>query len=1039
MNTRNWSIRSKIIALVAVPLSALLALWIFATVLTVGPAFNLLSARTLLDTVGTPGEVLVADLQRERRLSVVYLSAKDGDGSALATQRSATDRSVAEFRSAASSDDAHDAASDLLRDRITQIFAALDGLPTGRGYIDRREIDAAGAQDLFNDVVNTAFKMFAATATFNDPRIDREIRALTTVGRGREWLSQADSLLAGAQAAGTFTGGQLGQLIEAIGTQRFLYSDAIADLPTDDRATYQRLVEGDAFVRLRQMQDALVLNSRTGAAPPVQAKTWQPAYDSAVQQLRAFELGATESLAGRAAPVAVGILLRLALAGILGLTAVVVSVLVSLRVGRSLIGRLIQLRADALRMADERLPAVVRRLQRGESVDVEAEAPPLEYGDDEIGQLGRAFTEVQRTAVQSAVDEASVRRGLNEVFLNIARRSQTLLHRQLALLDRMERRETEPQELEDLYRVDHLATRMRRHAEDLVILAGAAPGRGWRNPVPVVDVIRGAISEVEDYKRIDVSAVETSSVVGRAVGDVIHLLAELLENAASFSPPHTRVHVAGQVVPNGYAVEIEDRGLGMSAEAIADANRRLLEPPDFDPGDSARLGLFVVARLSARNGIRVQLRPSPYGGVTAVALIPADITMSGQGRPALTAGPSGPSGSWAGPTAGLIAPSPNGNGGQGGQGGPPGWPGRHSTVPAQSDGTMEHQPVPITAGPNGASIAAGSVAGHQPAGSTPAAGPTLNGTFSAGPQPPAPDAPVDTAAVLPARPAEDVGLARFSEQVEHRGTSTAAGPVSGAPVRGPHADGLTVDGLAQRRRTVPRPSAPGELPSPIPATVSDPAPANGHAAATSPVIELDDGLPRRVRQANLASQLRQPVVEPVAAAPTRSPDQVRSLMSALQSGTTRGRQAAEAATSAPDGGVKLSPVDWFTDAPPGSGPTPGVTWADAATAGFPVTRDDLASQEPASDGPASDGPASDGPASDGLVPDDLAPDRPAPDDPDRTAVQHGLPEPDEAVTVVHLGEIVPRLAADPDGDPSSRPTNLPTARLGEPAHPDKDA
>jgi hypothetical protein len=147
-------------------------------------------------------------------------------------------------------------------------------------------------------------------------------------------------------------------------------------------------------------------------------------------------------------------------------------------------------------------------------------------------------------------------------------------------------------------------------------------------------------------------------------------------------------------------------------------------------------------------------------------------------------------------------------------------------------------------------------------------------------------------------------------------------------------------------------------------------------------------------------------------------------MSALQSGTTRGRQAAEAATSAPDGGVKLSAVDWFTDAPPGSGPTPGVTWADAATAGFPVTRD---------------GSASDGSASDGPVPDDLAPDRPAPDDPDRTAVQHGLPEPDEAVTVVHHGEIVPRLAADPDGDPSSRPTNLPTARPGEPAHPDKDA
>ncbi len=212
--------------------------------------------------------------------------------------------------------------------------------------------------------------------------------------------------------------------------------------------------------------------------------------------------------------------------------------------------------------------------------------------------------------MQSAVEEASVRRGINEVFLNIARRSQTLLHRQLALLDKMERRETEPEELEDLYRVDHLATRMRRHAEDLVILAGAAPGRGWRNPVPVIDVVRGAISEVEDYKRVDIRGMQSSAVLGRAVGDVIHLLAELLENAASFSPPHTRVQVAGQVLPNGYAIEIEDRGLGMSAEAVEEANRKLLEPPDFDPADSARLGLFVVAQLANRHGIRVSLRPS---------------------------------------------------------------------------------------------------------------------------------------------------------------------------------------------------------------------------------------------------------------------------------------------------------------------------------------------------------------------------------------------------------------------------------------------
>src|SRR5215213_9691172 len=150
----------------------------------------------------------------------------------------------------------------------------------------------------------------------------------------------------------------------------------------------------------------------------------------------------------------------------------------------------------------------------------------------------------------------------------------------------------------DVCSSDLLATRMRRHAEDLVILAGAAPGRGWRNPVPLIDVVRGAISEVEDYKRIDIRSVETAAVLGRAVGDVIHLLAELLENATSFSPPQTRVEVSGHVLPSGYAVEIEDRGLGMSPQALDEANRKLIESPAFDPADSARLGLFVVAQLA---------------------------------------------------------------------------------------------------------------------------------------------------------------------------------------------------------------------------------------------------------------------------------------------------------------------------------------------------------------------------------------------------------------------------------------------------------
>ncbi|MEV1285515.1 nitrate- and nitrite sensing domain-containing protein, partial [Micromonospora sp. NPDC049679] len=623
--------------MVAVPIAALLALWIFATSLTVGPALGLLATQTMVDELIRPGELVVAELQKERRLAVIYL-AGHGELPALADQHARTDEAIVAFRRRASAEDLRDTASTLANTHVDQMLTALDVLASGRGFIDRREMDRAGALGLYNGMVDVSFRMFSAVAALPDETLSREARALIDLSLAGEVLGRTDALLGGAFTAGRFGPGEYNELLQVIGTHRFLYGVAIAELPPAGRTSYQRLTEGEDFVRLQAMEEELLTKGRNSAAPPISQGEWQPAYDSVHEQLRQFELGMADGLAERSQPVAVTVLIRLALAGLVGFAAVIAAIVISVRVGRSLIRRLTGLRAAALDLAGARLPGVVGRLRRGEDVDVAAEAPPLEYGTDEIGQLGHAFSEVQRTAVQSAVDESALRHGLKEVFLNIARRSQTLLHRQLALLDRMERRTSDPEELQDLFLVDHMATRMRRHAEDLVILAGAAPGRGWRNPVPMVDVIRGAISEVEDYARVDLVTVESVSVAGRAVGDVIHLLAELIENATSFSPPQTRVQVTGQLVPKGYAIEIEDRGLGMTPEAIDEANRRLAEPPDFDPANSARLGLFVVAQLGVRHGVQVTLRVSPYGGVTAVALVPADLVVS-SATPALPGRP----------------------------------------------------------------------------------------------------------------------------------------------------------------------------------------------------------------------------------------------------------------------------------------------------------------------------------------------------------------------------------------------------------------
>ncbi|MEO3923792.1 nitrate- and nitrite sensing domain-containing protein [Micromonosporaceae bacterium B7E4] len=938
METQNWPIRSKIVALVAVPILALSALWIFATTLTVGPASNLLAAQTLLDEVGRPGEALVVELQQERRLSVRQL-VDPTVTTALADQRTRTDRAIAEFRRRASDADLRDTTGALLDARIDQLLTAVDALRSGRDFIDRRAVDASGALGLYSGVIDAAFRTFSALNTLPDDTLSREARSLTELGRAREVMAQADALLAGAFSAGRFAPGEHAQFVQIVGTQRFLYSTATAELPDADRVAYQQLTEGDGYVRLRRLEDDLI--SRGGGSTlPVDARTWQSSYDSVQRQLRDFELSGAEALTERSRPVAAGILLRLGLAGLLGFVAVLLSAIIAWRIGRSLVRRLTGLRAAALNMADERLPDVVGRLRKGEEVDVETEAPPLDYGQDEIGQLGQAFSEVQRTAIASAIDEAALRSGLRDVFLNIARRSQTLLHRQLALLDRMERRAAQPDELEDLFRLDHMATRMRRHAEDLVVLAGAAPGRGWRNPVSMVDVIRGAISEVEDYARVDLVNVAPAATAGRAVGDVIHLLAELIENATSFSPPHTRVQVTGQVVSNGYAIEIEDRGLGMATEAIEQANRRLADPPDFDPANSARLGLFVVALLGARHGVRVQLRPSAFGGVTAVALIPGDLvvpdTSTSTSTPTSTSTGDRGDGSGVEPDGTTRRTGPGGRVAGGADGSEtvevPARSGRTARVSADGDEPPAEPGSTTGLGPRrkaGAALAA-LVAASRP--ETPQSTPAADGAAEPTTARTAPEAPTSAQAdsgadlVRPdAEPSNVPGAAdddgpevarRTGVRVPKAGalrrrgvdptaanptatstTPATASPTGAAPTAGPAS--TTPTGPA------PRPAMDDDtvvLPA-VPATAGPVRPAAGPVGA--------DGLPRRVRQKSLAPQLRNgPVAGPdrsagstAAAGATadgepdepqpRTAEQVRAVMAALQSGTARGRRDAE--------------------------------------------------------------------------------------------------------------------------------------------------
>ena len=311
-----------------------------------------------------------------------------------------------------------------------------------------------------------------------------------------------------------------------------------------------------------------------------------------------------------------------------GLVVVIAALILTGSFARRLSQDISGLAATAHRLADEQLPQLIERQRAGEKVreaDPAALGPPPKTA--EIADAVAAIASLQRTAFSAATAEAGLRDGLRQVFVSLGRRNQSLLQRQLRLIDALEQKAPSPAALADLFTLDHLTTRMRRHAESLTILSGAAPGRTWTEPVPIIDIIRAAVAEVEDYKRVTVFTMAEDAVTGPAVADMIHLLAELVENATLFSPSTSRVEVRAERVANGFAIEIDDRGLGIAPDQLAEINQQLAKPPDFDLANADRLGLFVAGRLAGRHNVRVSLRPSPFGGTTAIVLLPGSIVV----------------------------------------------------------------------------------------------------------------------------------------------------------------------------------------------------------------------------------------------------------------------------------------------------------------------------------------------------------------------------------------------------------------------------
>jgi Nitrate and nitrite sensing/Histidine kinase-, DNA gyrase B-, and HSP90-like ATPase/HAMP domain len=616
----NLSLRPKIALILLLPVAALLLLAGLRIGSSVSTSRQAAQVRGLTE-FALRGTALAHELQRERGLTLGgLLAGRPGPG--LRDQRVATNAALAAYRDSAAELDPG-ALDPATAERLASATNRLAGLTDLRRDVSGGSIAPAAALDAYNttiaDLLNTNRGLASGIA---DPQLAQQVGAFVAVSRIKELAALERELVSEVLAGGRFAPGQFRRFTSTLATRAVLLSEFRAVATDAQRAVFVDTLVGPEVQRARELQAAAVAGE--GAKHlEIDPAEWWTVNSTEIDLLRRVEdrLGvaavdasrADETAARtRAAVDAAGVLLVLALA--VGLSLVVV---------RSLLRPLSLLQSSAEEVAHSQLPGVVERLQRGEPVDLNAETRPIGIRDrDEIGQVARAFDAVHSTAVRVAAEQAALRRSVADMFLSLGRRLQALVHRQLELLDELERTEADPQQLRSLFRLDHLATRMRRNAENLLVLSGAEPVRRWSDPVPLPRVIRAASAEIEDYNRVGVMPMDDVRVVGHAVSDVVHLLAELIENAAAFSPPGTRVQVSGEPAAHGYLLEIEDQGIGMSDEELAEANEQLARPASIDLASAQRLGFYVVGRLAARHGIKVRLRRSWFGGVAALVLMP---------------------------------------------------------------------------------------------------------------------------------------------------------------------------------------------------------------------------------------------------------------------------------------------------------------------------------------------------------------------------------------------------------------------------------
>jgi HAMP domain-containing protein len=942
---RNWPVRSKLIAVLAIPALVLLVLASVNVRASLNDAQSLRRGGELARLERSSTE-LVHELQLERDLTAGMIAHGQGAGlEQLATQRGRADRAASAFSSGMAGP--RSSSSPAIRAQLDDVRAELGGLDGLRTAITRGALTQQATLDEYSQLIDKLLGIdLQAALRGGDEQLAQQVQAFSNLSRAKELTSRVRGSLYAIAINGRFGFGQFQDLADLLAQQQAALDQFVADADEQQRGLFAASVKGQAVLTVLRVQQAAV-DRQAQAELGIDPEQWLAASTTQIELQRTVESQLLSALIQRTDDLGKAAQFRSLRDAAVIAIALVVALLAALIVAQSMIRPLRRLRRNALEVAEHRLPEAVHQTAVG---DVDVQVMRIgETARDEIGEVARAFDVIHLAAVDLATEQAALRRSISEMFLNLARRSQTLIDRLLEELDELER-EADSDTLEKLFGVDHLATRLRRTAEGLIVLSGAPePPRRWLEPIPLMDVVRAAVQEVEDYQRVEVLPIDDAQLTGYAVSEVVHLLAELIENATRFSPPGTVVRIGGQPSASGHVIEIEDRGIGMSDVELERANERLANPPAVDAAVARQLGLAVIGRLARRHDIRVQLRHSFYGGITALVLLPSRLTSStGMHHtvqppatvraelpaPALAAGPGRPIGP-VGPIPTNLAAGMAGWADGGGTTGP---------MPVVGSGTQFAGPAaggPAAGGPAaGGPAAGGPAAGGPAAGAAGGPGERFEAATHAGvPDHGAPgdgfpdrlvlDQPVERPAAPPwghgepvGRPGEPVG--RPGEPVgRHSGPATDPGHVAGGP--GGPAESLPIfeqaraqwfqpPGAAPRpRRQPPPPPASGPRPSRSAASTpsSPPPPATaGMAAAPTPPPQprpanpLSGGLPRRMPRANLAEGLRgapppgfgpasNPAPpRPAASARPRSPEEIRSMLSDYRSGVERGRRTA---------------------------------------------------------------------------------------------------------------------------------------------------